>query len=106
MISHQEEKGGVSGGLALPIVVSKFGYWEISSPIVLLMISKEMQVCLHPLIVLFRLPIGSGVVGQRYVLLNSQNATQFLCELRCETRVSITDDLVWETIVAEDFFQE
>jgi hypothetical protein len=69
MISHQEEERGLPGGLAPPVIVCEFREREILRPVVLLMVDKEPEIGLHPLVISFRLSIRSRVVSGRDVLL-------------------------------------
>ena len=53
VIPHQKEKRGVLHRFTLPIVVCELCYWKISGPVGLLVVHKKVQVCLHPLVILF-----------------------------------------------------
>ena len=41
MIAHQKEKRGLFCCFALPVIVIEFCHWEISHPVVLLVVHKE-----------------------------------------------------------------
>src|SRR5580693_8783554 len=89
VISHQEEERGLPGSLALPVIVCEFRKWEVFRPVVLLMVNKEPEVGLYPLIVSLRLSVCSWMVRGGDVLLYGEESTQFLCEPRRESRVSV-----------------
>ena len=93
MITHQKEERGLLHCFASPIVVSELCDREISCPVVLLMVDKEMQIGLHPLIVAFRLSISLRVGCCRNVLLDAQGPAQFFSKPRHEPWVSVTDTL-------------
>jgi len=98
MITHQKEERGLLHCFASPIVVSELCDREISCPVVLLMVDKEMQIGLHPLIIPFQLSIGSRMICGGYVLLDSQGATQFSDELRCESRIPVAYNFIGESV--------
>ena len=101
VIPHQKEKRGVLHCFVPPIVVCKFGQGEMSGPIGLLVVSKEPEVGLHPLIVPLGLSVHPGVVRRGDVLLDSQGVAQFLNELGGESRVSVTYDFVRESVSSD-----
>ena len=70
MITHQKEERGLLHCFASPIVVSELCDREISCPVVLLMVDKEMQIGLHPLIVAFQLSIHPGMIHRQNILLD------------------------------------
>ena len=51
VISHQKVERRLPCSFAFPIIMSKFCHRQISSPVVLLMVNEELEVCLHPLVV-------------------------------------------------------
>jgi hypothetical protein len=92
MVSHQEEERGLPGGFTPPVIVREFCEREILRPIVLLMVDKEPEIGLYPLIISFRLSIRSRMVSGRDVLLYGEHSTQLLCEFGRESWVSVAYD--------------
>ena len=101
VIAHQKEKWGVFRRFVFPVVVHEFSQGEVTSPIRLLVISEESEVCFYPLVVALRLPIGAGVICRGDVLLNPQSPTQLFDELGGKSRISITYDLAGEAVVSD-----
>jgi hypothetical protein len=89
VISHQKEERGLSGSLAPPIVVGELRKREVLCPVILLMVDEEPEICLHPLVISFRLSVRPRMISRRDVLLYGRQATQFLCELGCEPWIPV-----------------
>ena len=75
-------------------------------PVILLVVNEEPEISFYPLVVPFRLSIGTGVVGGRDVLGNTEDPADFLGKFRREARVPITDNLPRESILAEYILDE
>ena len=70
-------------------------------PVILLVVDNESEVGFDPLVVLFGLPICSGMISSGNVLCNPQYVAHFSGKLGCESGVSVTDNLVRESKVSE-----
>ena len=75
-------------------------------PVILLVVSEEPKIGLHPLIISFRLPIGSRVIRRRDILLYPQGATELLDEPRGKLQISIAYDFVGESVSLDYSFEE
>ena len=106
VISHQKVERRLPGSFTFPIVMSKFCHRQIRGPIILLMVNKEPEIGLHPLIVALQLSVHSGVVHGRNVLCDPQYAAYFSCEFGCEPGVSITNDLAGKSEAFEHMSDE
>ena len=106
VISHQKEKGGVLCCFVLPVVMCELGQREVCGPVRLLVISKESEVGLHPLIISFGLSVRPRVVRRGDVLLNSQRTAQFLDEFRHESWIPVAYDFVRESVSSHYHFEK
>jgi len=75
-------------------------------PVILLVVNEEPEVSFYPLVVPFRLPIGTGVVGGRDVLGDTKDPADLLGKLGREARVPIADNLPRESVLAEYILDE
>ena len=73
IIAHQKEEWRLPRDITGPIVMRKLCHWEISSPIVLLIVCDKAQKGLKPLVGALGLAVRSGMIGCRNVLLYTRN---------------------------------
>ena len=92
IIAHQKEEWGLPCRITGPIVVRELRHQQPACPIILFVVSNEPQECLDPLVRVFRLTVGSGMVCCGYVLLYAHHLAQLSREFRCESRILIADD--------------
>ena len=75
--------------------------WEPLVPSSLAVVDEDAEVLFEPLICAFGLAVSLGVVGGAYVLLDIEDAAEFLREMRGEAGIAVGDNLARGAVVWE-----
>ena len=76
MIVIVQLKKHVTDARVLCIIISKLGYWQEPSPVILLEVDKDSEVRLHGAILPFGLPIYLRMEGGRELLLDVEEVAK------------------------------
>lgn len=94
MVAAVEFKWSMTGARVICIIIHKFGYWEESEPIILLIVHKSSKIGLHDTALLLYLAISLQIEGGWESLLDSKEIAEWWPKLWGENRATITHNWV------------